>query len=77
MAPCGIAKFGDAWVQNLTRNLRPSPVKELAARYGVSVKHVQEIKQWFWHVGILAQSLAEAGDLTGNPQPTPEEPQPQ
>lgn len=37
-------KFGETWKQNLTKNLRPSPVKDLAQKHGVSVATIRLAK---------------------------------
>jgi hypothetical protein len=55
------AKFGDTWTQNLTKNLRPSPVKELAQKHGVSVATIRLAKHILWLIGT---TLAEASSPT-------------
>lgn len=57
------AQFGEAWTQNLTRNLRPSPVKEIAARHGISLKKVQDIKHRIWLAATMA-AHAQAAQQT-------------
>ena len=46
-------KFGDAWRQSLTKNLRPTPIKDIAERHGVSQAEVRKIKHHIWMVGLL------------------------
>ncbi len=58
------AQFGDAWPQNLTRNLRPSPLKDIAVRHGVSLKAVQEVKHKIWLAGLRLQQLVPLLDET-------------
>lgn len=48
---CYQAKFGDIWVHNLTKNLRPSPIKDLAQKHGVSIATVRLIKHILWQIG--------------------------
>lgn len=51
------AKFGDAWRQSLTKNLRPSPLKDIAERHGVSLHEVRRVKQILWMIGMLHNHL--------------------
>jgi hypothetical protein len=48
---CYQAKFGDAWAQNLKKNLRPSPVKDIAEKHGVSIATVRLAKHIIWLIG--------------------------
>jgi len=41
---CYQAKFGETWKQNLSKNLRPSPVKDLAQKHGVSIATIRLAK---------------------------------
>ena len=52
-------KFGEAWAENLTKNLRPSPNEEIARRHGVSKKVVIEIKHEIWKMGIAMRLLRD------------------
>lgn len=47
------AQFGDAWRQSLTKNLRPSPIKEIAERHGVSQAAVRKMRHELLMFGIL------------------------
>lgn len=51
-------KFGDDWIRCLTKNLIPSPVKQIAERYGVPLKAVQEVKQTLWMTGVILNGMA-------------------
>jgi predicted PolB exonuclease-like 3'-5' exonuclease len=53
------AKFGENWSRSLTKNLIPSPVKQIAERHGVSLKAVQEVKHSLWLTGMLMNMMAE------------------
>ena len=53
------AKFGEDWSRSLTKNLVPSPVKQIAERHGVSIKAVQEVKHSLWLTGLLMNAMAE------------------
>ena len=57
------AKFGDDYLQHLTKNLRPSPVRAIAERYGVSQKVVAEIKHSIWMLGVLLAAAAEGSTV--------------
>jgi hypothetical protein len=48
---CYQAKFGDAWTQNLAKKLRPSPIKELAQKHGVSIATIRLMKHIIWLMG--------------------------
>ena len=50
-------KFGEAWAENLTKNLRPSPNEEIARRHGVSNNVVVEIKHEIWKIGLAIRML--------------------
>ena len=50
-------KFGEAWAENLTKNLRPSPNEEIARRHGVSKRAVIEIKHEIWKIGVAMRML--------------------
>ena len=63
------AKFGDTWPQNLTRNLRPSPNKAIAERYGVSTRVVTELKHRLWLAGMLLNAAAQAVATTPELEP--------
>ena len=52
-------KFGEAWAENLTKNLRPSPNEEIARRHGVSKKVVVEIKHEIWKIGLAMRMLRD------------------
>jgi hypothetical protein len=54
------AKFGDDYAKNLTRNLRPSPNKEIAEKYGVSPKVVADVKHELWLAGMLLNHMPAA-----------------
>lgn len=51
---CYQAKFGDEWSQSLTKNLRPSPIKDIAERHGVSPAAVRSLKHILWILGTLS-----------------------
>jgi DNA-directed RNA polymerase sigma subunit (sigma70/sigma32) len=51
------AKFGDAWRQSLTKNLRTTPIKEIAERHGVSQEQVRKVKQVLWMIGLIHNQL--------------------
>ena len=61
------AKFGDAWIANLQRNLVPSPITQIAAGRGVPVYVVREIKHQLWVVGMLLNSMTTAAAATAAP----------
>jgi hypothetical protein len=62
------AQFGEAWPQNLMKNLRPSPLKDIALRHGVSLKTVQEIKQkHFWLLGLMVEQVVEGAGAAAEP----------
>jgi len=50
-------KFGERWGDNLTKNLRPSPIKAIAENRGVSIKCVRDIKQKIWMIGRIIDAL--------------------
>lgn len=52
-------KFGEAWAENLTKNLRPSPNEEIARRHGASKRAVIEIKHEIWKMGIAMRLLRD------------------
>jgi len=54
------AKFGDQWAENLTKNLRPSPIKDIAEYHGVPVKSVRDIKHKIWMIGRIISALNES-----------------
>ncbi len=56
---CYQAKFGPEWLANLRRNLTPSPVRELAAKHGVSLNAVRSLKHTLWILGSIASAQAE------------------
>ncbi len=50
-------RFGDEWRTSLTKNLRPSPIPEIAAKHGVSQLVVRSIKHALWLIGTLLQNF--------------------
>jgi hypothetical protein len=50
-------RFGDEWRASLTKNLRPSPIPEIAAKHGVSQLVVRSIKHALWLIGTLLQNF--------------------
>jgi hypothetical protein len=56
---CYQNKFGEEWFQSLRKNLRPSPIKEIAERQGVSQRAVRHMKFILWVIGGLATAIAE------------------
>jgi hypothetical protein len=60
------AKFGDAWRENLIKNLRPSPLAEIAAQHGVSVAVVRSLKYTLWLLGMLVTATEAAGAETSS-----------
>jgi hypothetical protein len=50
------AKFGDQWSANLTKNLNPSPIKDIAGAHGVSVNVVRSLKHTLWQLGLVLAS---------------------
>lgn len=53
----------DNWINNLTRNLRPSPNQAIADRYGVSKKRVIRVKHELWKMGVIMRRLGLANLL--------------
>lgn len=47
----------ETWVENLRRNLRPSPNQAIAEKYGVSKNRVIRLKHSLWRLGIILQHL--------------------
>lgn len=47
----------EMWIENLTRNLRPSPNQAIAVKYGVSKNRVIQLKHSLWRLGIMLQQL--------------------
>lgn len=62
------AKFGDAWRESLVKNLRPSPLPQIAAQHGVSLNVVRSLKHTLWLLGMLVTAseaaAAEGGSYT-------------
>jgi hypothetical protein len=52
------ARYGEDWVQGLQKNLKPSPVKEIAETYGVSPLVVRSLKHTLWLLGTIASPQA-------------------
>jgi len=51
-------QFGDElWIENLTRNLRPSPNLIIAAKYGVSKNRVIKLKHELWKMGVMMRGV--------------------
>ncbi len=50
-------QFGEDWRRSLHKNLRPSPNKEIAARYNLPVTKVQAVKQKIWTIGLLLRNI--------------------
>lgn len=63
------AKFGDQWSTNLTKNLKPSPVKEIAERHGVSVGVVRSLKHTLWQLGLVMAAAVDISELGGGLAP--------
>lgn len=53
------AKFGEEWRQNLMKNLRPSPLPQIAAQHGVSLNVVRSLKHTLWLLGMFITAFAE------------------
>ena len=54
-------RYGDTYQQHLTKTLRPSPVREIAERYGVSVNRVRKIKHLIWFAAVLIEGFRGDG----------------
>jgi hypothetical protein len=48
-------KYGEEWINNLTRPLRPSPIRHISEKYGVKISEVQKIRQQFMALGHFVQ----------------------
>jgi hypothetical protein len=48
-------RYGEDWIYNLTKSLRPSPIPHIAQKYGVKVSQVRKIRQQFIALGHLVQ----------------------
>lgn len=46
-------QYGDVWMTKLTKNLRPSPIQQIATLRGVSIKDVRKVRSKLMHVGIF------------------------
>lgn len=53
-------KFGDAWRESLVKNLRPSPLPQIAAQHGVSLNVVRSLKHTLWLLGNLMMAMESA-----------------
>lgn len=49
------AQFGDTWTRCLHKNLRPSPLQEIATRRGVSISYVRKKRAELMHAGLAIQ----------------------
>lgn len=47
-------RYGEDWVQGLQKNLKPSPVKDIAEIHGVSPLVVRSLKHTLWILGRIA-----------------------
>ncbi len=47
-------RYGEDWVQGLQKNLKPSPVKDIAEIHGVSPLVVRSLKYTLWIIGRIA-----------------------
>jgi hypothetical protein len=56
---CYQEKFGDEWLLNLTKNLKPSPIKEIAQKYNVSEGVIRSLKHNLWFIGRMAEAMNE------------------
>ena len=54
-------RYGDEYRNYLTKTLRPSPVQDIAQRYGVSVGRVRKIKYLIWLGAILTDAIQREG----------------
>ncbi len=57
-------KFGEDWRDNLTKNLRPSPLRAIAELRGVTLNEVKKARHRLWMVGIINQAMANAQTAT-------------
>lgn len=46
-------KYGEDWIYNLTRSLRPSPIRHISQKYGVRISEVKKIRQQFMTLGHI------------------------
>ena len=53
-------RFGDEWQLSLTKNLRPSPIPEIAEKNAVSPLVVRSVKHALWLIGTLLQNVEPA-----------------
>ena len=47
------ARYGEEWKTKLTKNLRPSPIRQIAEQRGVSVSDVKKIRSQVLAMGQL------------------------
>ena len=47
------AQFGDDWIRSLHRNLRPSPLQEIATRRDVTISFVRKKRAELMKVGLM------------------------
>jgi hypothetical protein len=48
-------KYGEEWINNLTKPLRPSPIRHISEKYGVKISEVRKIRQQFMVLGHFVQ----------------------
>jgi hypothetical protein len=56
------ARFGDEWRAGLTKNLRPSPIGEIAEKHAVSPLVVRSVKHALWLIGTLLHNFEAAAE---------------
>lgn len=44
-------RYGEAWRENLTKQLRPSPLSQIAEQRGVSLREVRKLRSQFLVLG--------------------------
>lgn len=50
---CFETQYGDTWRTCLQKPLRPSPIHQIAQKYGVSVSNVRKIRRYWSLVGQI------------------------
>jgi hypothetical protein len=54
------ARYGDAWRTKLRRNLKPSPLQDIAEQRGVSLTQVRKVRSQLLRVGMVFEAVEAA-----------------
>ena len=49
------ARYGDQWMEKLTSNIRPSPIRQIADQRGVTVADVRKVRSQLLALGQVIQ----------------------